>query len=227
MKKPLKLKEGKFLEKKKPKKSEVLKGIISSARTKIQDMTNTNPERAVTKTGEKSKGRIEHGGKLTHLMSPSHIKIEGNRREIAGAAKAIAPAALVGAGVGASLADKDSDKKKRTQADRKKSRTGKLTSAQQKKRDEAKAKKEPKKLTPFEQAFKSAKDAGKKTFMHNGKKYTTDEAIPSKPSRVRRTVEKAGGGMMKKKGYAKGGAARKSKPRGVGAALRGYGKALK
>ena len=45
-------------------------------------MTNTNPERAVTKTGEKSKGRIEHGGKLTHLMGPSHIKIEGNRERL-------------------------------------------------------------------------------------------------------------------------------------------------
>ena len=33
--------------------------------------------------------------------------------------------------------------------------------------------------------------------------------------------------VMKKKGYAKGGAARKSKPRGVGAALRGYGRALR
>jgi hypothetical protein len=220
MKKPLKLKEGKFLEKKKPKKSEGLRKIISSARTKIQDMTNTNPERAVTKTGEKSKGRIEHGGKLTHLMGPSHIKIEGNRREIAGAAKAIAPAALVGAGVGASLADKDSDKKKRTQADRKKSRTGRLTTAQQKKIDNAERK------AAFDKAFSKARRAGKSDFMFRGKKYTTDIKTDD-PGKVSRVVKKAGGGMMKKKGYAKGGAARKSKPRGVGAALRGYGKALR
>jgi hypothetical protein len=48
--------------------------------------------------------------------------------------------------------------------------------------------------------------------------------------------KKAGGGMMSKKGYAKGGMTKKGyakggsvrgKPRGVGAAVRGYGKALK
>ena len=44
------------------------------------------------------------------------------------------------------------------------------------------------------------------------------------------SVKKKGmakGGAMKKKGYSKGGVARKGKPRGVGAALRGYGKALR
>ena len=37
------------------------------------------------------------------------------------------------------------------------------------------------------------------------------------------------GGSAKKtpKGYSKGGVARKGKPRGVGAALRGYGKAMR
>ena len=40
--------------------------------------------------------------------------------------------------------------------------------------------------------------------------------------------KKAMGGMMKKKGYAKGGAVRKqSKPRGVGAAKRGFGKEMR
>ena len=34
-------------------------------------------------------------------------------------------------------------------------------------------------------------------------------------------------GGMAKKGYSKGGVARKGKPRGVGAALRGYGKAMR
>jgi len=37
----------------------------------------------------------------------------------------------------------------------------------------------------------------------------------------------ASGGMMKKKGYSKGGSVRRGKPRGVGAATRGYGKAMK
>ena len=46
--------------------------------------------------------------------------------------------------------------------------------------------------------------------------------------RSRKAENKAGGGMMKKKGYAKGGAVRKqSKPRGVGAATRGYGRAMR
>ena len=49
-----------------------------------------------------------------------------------------------------------------------------------------------------------------------------DKAFKIKP------VKKAMGGMMKKKGYAKGGAVRKqSKPRGVGAAARGYGRAMR
>ena len=49
-----------------------------------------------------------------------------------------------------------------------------------------------------------------------------DKAFKVKP------VKKAMGGMMKKKGYAKGGAVRKqSKPRGVGAAKRGFGKAMR
>ena len=37
----------------------------------------------------------------------------------------------------------------------------------------------------------------------------------------------ASGGMMKKKGYSKGGSVRRGKPRGVGAATRGYGRAMK
>ena len=36
-----------------------------------------------------------------------------------------------------------------------------------------------------------------------------------------------GGGAKKSKGYSKGGVARKGKPRGVGVALRGFGKALR
>ena len=106
---------------------------------------------------------------------------------------------------------------------------------------------------PFSESFKYHKDKGQKTFTWNGKKYTTDvkaegktstqEASASKKpdSRNRsrkRLMRKAGGGMMAKKGYAKGGMTKKGyksgglvngkrKPRGVGAALRGHGKALK
>ena len=94
---------------------------------------------------------------------------------------------------------------------------------------------------PFAESFKYHKDKGQKTFTWNGKKYTTDvkaegktstqEASASKKpdSRNRsrkRMMRKAGGGMMAKKGYSKGGPVR-GKPRGVGAAVRGYGKALK
>ena len=39
--------------------------------------------------------------------------------------------------------------------------------------------------------------------------------------------KKRGGGMANKKGYASGGVVRRSKPRGVGAAKRGYGKAMR
>jgi len=37
----------------------------------------------------------------------------------------------------------------------------------------------------------------------------------------------AKGGPVKKKGMSKGGVRRNTKPRGVGAALRGYGKAMR
>ena len=39
--------------------------------------------------------------------------------------------------------------------------------------------------------------------------------------------KKSGGGMANKKGYAAGGVVRRSKPRGVGAAKRGYGKTMR
>ena len=53
-------------------------------------------------------------------------------------------------------------------------------------------------------------------------------AEKKKKAKKKDPEKKAGGGMMKKKGYAKGGAVRKqSKPRGVGAATRGYGRAMK
>ena len=119
---------------------------------------------------------------------------------------------------------------------------------------------------PFAESFKYHKDKGQKTFTWNGKRYTTEvkgggktgagttgtgktgngktstkETSDSKKTDSRnrsrkRLMRKAGGGMMAKKGYAKGGMTKKGyksgglvngKPRGVGAALRGYGKALK
>jgi len=112
---------------------------------------------------------------------------------------------------------------------------------------------------PFAEAFKHYRGKGQKTFTWNDKKYTTelkeekksdkksDEKSAGRKGLDRfRSRKKAGGGMMKKKGYAKGGMTKKGyakggmtkkgyakggsvrgKPRGVGAALRGYGKALK
>ena len=68
----------------------------------------------------------------------------------------------------------------------------------------------------------AAKKDGKKTYKFRNTTYNTETDREVKP------VKKNMGGMMKKKGYAKGGAVRKqSKPRGVGAATRGYGRAMK
>jgi hypothetical protein len=221
MKKPVKLKEGKFLEKKKPKKSEVLKGIISSGREKLESLVGANLKDAKTKEGKPSKGQMKRKDGSTYgLMGDQLLKIQGRRDKIEGGLKTAGPAALIGAGVGASSTGKDSDKKKRTQADRKKSRTGRPTAAQQKKIDNAERK------AAFDKAFTKARNAGDPDFMFRGKKYTTDIKTDD-PGKVSRVVKKANGGMMKKKGYAKGGAARKGKPRGVGAAMRGYGKALR
>ncbi len=168
---------------------------------KISSKLGTNLSDAKTKEGKPSKGQMKRSDGSTYgLMGDDLLKIQGRRDQIKGGAK-------VGA-VGTALygADQAGDYKDKKQADKK-----------------AAKEKESKKLTPFQSAFKAAKDAGKKTFMHNGKKYTTDEAIPSKPSRVRRTVEKkARGGMA-----VKSSSSRKSKPRGVGAAKRGYGKAMR
>jgi hypothetical protein len=219
MKKPVKLKEGKFLEKKKPKKSEVLKGIISSGREKLESLVGANLKDAKTKEGKPSKGQMKRkDGSTFALMGDDLLKKQARRDKIEGGLKTAGPALLIGAGVGASSTGKDSDKKKRTQADRKKSRTGRLTAAQQKKRDEAEAKKEFQ--IAKDKAFIKARNAGKETFMFRGKKYNTDikTDVPGKVSRV---VNKAGGGMAVKS------SSRKSKPRGVGAALRGYGRALR
>jgi len=168
---------------------------------KISSKLGTNMSDAKTKEGKPSKGQMKRkDGSTFGLMGDELLKTQARRNKIEGGLKTAAVGTLLYG------ADQAGDYKDKKQADKK----------------AAKAK-ESKKLTPFEAKFKAAKDAGKKTFMHNGKKYNTDEAIPSKPSRVRRTVEKkARGGMA-----VKSGSSRKSKPRGVGAAKRGYGKAMR
>lgn len=199
MKKPVKLKEGKFLEKKKPKKSEVLKGIISSGREKLESLVGANLKDAKRKDGQPSKGQMKRkDGSTFGLMGDDLLKIQGRRDQIKGGAK-------VGA-VGAALygADQAGDYKDKKQADKK-----------------AAKEKESKKLTPFQSAFKAAADAGKKTFTFKGKKYNTDRKTED-PKVLRKAVNKAVGGMA-----VKSGSSRKSKPRGVGAALRGYGRALR
>jgi len=182
---------------KKPTLTGALKKGIDWTRGEIAKFKNRDPEKALTRTGEPSKGLIiGKDGKVTHAMGPGHVDIQSNINEVRGGKKGLAAGLVLGGGAGGGgtyLAMKDSDKK------------------------------DSKELTPFEKAFKSAKDAGKKTFTFKGKKYTTEEAIPSKPSMVRKTVEKkARGGMA-----VKSSSSRKSAPRGVGAAKRGYGKAMR
>tara|TARA_R110002153_G_scaffold37068_1_gene109053 strand:+ start:1943 stop:2503 length:561 start_codon:yes stop_codon:yes gene_type:complete len=181
---------------------EVVKGGAKAGKKiveTIESLVGANLKDAKRKDGQPSQGQMKRkDGSTFGLMGDDLLKKQARRDKIEGGLKT--------AGVGALLlgADKAGDYKDKKQADKK-------------------AAKESKKLTPFEKAFKSAKDAGKKTFMHNGKEYTTEEAIPSKPSRVRRTVEKKSRGGM----AVKSGSSRKSKPRGVGSALRGYGRALR
>ena len=208
-------------------KTNIAKRGLKALRSELAKFKNRDPEKALTKTGEKSKGLIiGKDGKVTHALGPGHVDIQSNINEVRGIKKGagVGTPAGVAAGAGATYlamkdSGKDSDKKKRTQADRKKSRTGRLTTAQQKKRDEAEAKKEFQ--IAKDKAFIKARNAGKETFMFRGKKYNTDikTDVPGKVSRV---VNKAGGGMA-----VKSGSSRKSKPRGVGAALRGYGRALR
>ena len=213
MKKPVKLKEGKFLEKKKPKKSEVLKGIISSGREKLESLVGANLKDAKTKEGKPSKGQMKRkDGSTFALMGDDLLKKQARRDKIEGGLKTAGPALLIGAGVGASSTGKDSDKKKRTQADRKKSRTGRPTAAQQKKIDNAERK------AAFDKAFSKARNAGKPDFMFRGKKYTTDIKTDD-PGKVSRVVKKSVGGMAVKSSSSK-----KNRPAGVGKALRGFGK---
>jgi|TARA_R110001606_G_scaffold51957_1_gene128773 hypothetical protein len=185
----------------KKKKTEIVGDALKAIKEELARFKNRDPEKAITRTGEKSKGLIiGKDGKVTHALGPGHVDIQSNINEVRGGKKGLAAGLVLGGGAGAggtylAMKDsgKDSDKKKRTQADRKKSRTGKLTSAQQKKRDEAEAKKEFQ--TAKDKAFIKARNAGKETFMFRGNKYNTDikTDVPGKVSRV---VNKASGGMI-------------------------------
>ena len=185
---------------KKEDKTSVARKGLKWVRDELAKFKNRDPEKAVTRTGEKSKGLIiNKDGKITHAMGPSHVDIQSNINEIRGGKKGLAAGLVLGTGVGAGgtyVAMKGSDKKDSD-------------------------KKDSKKLTPFEKAFKAAADSGKKTFTFKGKKYNTDRKTQD-PKVLRKAVNKAGGGMAVKSGSSK-----KSKPRGVGAANRGYGKAMR
>jgi len=184
---------------------------------KISSKLGTNMSDAKTKEGKPSKGQMKRkDGSTFGLMGDELLKTQARRDKIEGGLKAAGPVALIAGGAGYGIGSSSSDKKAKKDAKAKERADLNKTLSNLKGVGN-------KKLTPFEAKFKAAKDAGKKTFMHNGKKYTTDEAIPSKPSRVRRTVEKkARGGMA-----VKSSSSRKSAPRGVGAAKRGYGKAMR
>jgi hypothetical protein len=102
----------------------------------------------------------------------------------------------------------------------------------------------------FGQAFAAARKAGKKEFMYNGKPYHTrtkeEEAAKAKPTikakpqytgpraemvnklLKQQTTKKSYGGSMGKKTTKKASGGKvASKPKGVGCATRGYGKAMK
>ena len=76
---------------------------------------------------------------------------------------------------------------------------------------------------------KNSKKDEPRTGGQGGKVVPRDKkGLAKLPKKIRNKMGyKAEGGMMAKKGYSKGGAVKRGKPRGVGAATRGYGKALK
>ena len=197
----------------------VKKAANSKTGKKIQSALGINFDDARTKTGAQSLGRIQSkdGKTTTHLMGPAVIKTQGKRDKLVGGLTGLA------AGTALSNLDKLPGGKKGSQSDRKEARTGTRsgTTAAQKKAA-AKAERD----AAFDKAFSKARKAGKSTFTFRDEgKFNTDIKTDD-PKKVSRVVKKAGGGMMKKKGYAKGGAVSR-KPRGVGAATRGYGRAMR
>lgn len=166
---------------------------------KLESLVGANLKDAKTKEGKPSKGQMKRSDGTTFaLMGDDLLKKQARRDKIEGGLKTAAVGSLLYG------ADQAGDYKDKKQADKK-----------------AAKEKESKKLTPFQSAFKAAADAGKKTFTFKGKKYNTDRKTED-PKVLRKAVNKAGGGMA-----VKSGSSRKSKPRGVGAALRGYGKAMR
>ena len=160
----------------KKKKTEIVGDALKAIKEELARFKNRDPEKAITRTGEKSKGLIiGKDGKVTHSMGPSHVKIQENINQVKGGKKGLAAGLVLGGGAGAGgtyVAMKGSDKKDSD-------------------------KKDSKKLTPFEKSFKAAADSGKKTFTFKGKKYNTDRTTKD-PKTVRRAVDKkASGGMIK------------------------------
>ena len=197
-----------------------IKKFGKKAVDKVKSATGTNFKDAKTKTGATSKGRIQNkDGDTSHLMGKGVIDVQNTRQQIKGGLKTAAAGALL---YGASQLPGG---KKGSQSDRKKARTGTgsgKTAAQ--KKAEAKAERD----AAFKKAFRKARNAAESTFTFRDEGEFNTDIKTDKPNKVSRVVNKAGGGMMKKKGYAKGGAVRKqSKPRGVGAAKRGFGKEMR
>ena len=89
-------------------------------------------------------------------------------------------------------------------------------------------------LSEFGKAFAAARKAGKKEFMFKGEPYHTrtkeEEAVREEEAarKAKSTSKMYGGKMVKKKeGGSMGSKSKSSKPKGVGCATRGYGKAMK
>jgi len=87
-------------------------------------------------------------------------------------------------------------------------------------------------LSEFGKAFAAARKAGKKEFMFKGEPYHTrtkeeEDAREEAARKAKSTSKKYGGKMVKKKeGGSMGSKSKSSKPKGVGCATRGYGKAM-
>ena len=162
-------------DKRKPSKRDALKRLLSAGTKKLKKVTNTDLDEAVTKTGEKSRGRMTRADGSTYaLMGDDLLKKQGNIDKLKGASAGVIVGGAAGAG-GTYLAMKGSDKKK---APKKKA-----------------SKKPNKVLTPFQAAFKKAADAGQKTFTFKGKRYTTERTTED-PKVVRRAVNKKDGGWI-------------------------------
>lgn len=210
-KKPKEVKNGGMMRSKMASKGGAMKkkgykagGVVKAAK-KIQSMLGANFDDAKTKTGATSKGRIrsKDGKTTTHLMGPAVIKVQNRREQLKGGGKAAAAAAAL---YGIDKLPKGTKEELNA-----KSGSGSKSSTR----------------AAFEKAFSKARNDGKSVFTFRGKKYNTDISTKT-AGKVSRVVKKNMGGMMKKKGYSSGGAVRKAtKPRGVGAATRGYGKAMR